>query len=442
MTPEPENEQIENTPAKSSTLLKMLKMLAPLVAVLIFILLVIPTLYIDSVPEGAAIYIDGTVRGVTPLTIRRIMKGPHQIILRKMGYKEQKVSVNVGLGKNRRTFDLEKEFGLLRVLSIPSGAEVYVDGVLAGKTPLLLKDIKLGEHKLRLVRNDFEEKEENIKIDSDRLKTVELTLGSILAGLSVESSPPANLYIDGNLIGITPQKVCTLSPGRHVALLTKVGYLNFRKIIFLDEKENQILKVELKEKLTSLQVFSTPPGASVFIDGEEKGETPLRISGLRWKKYKLRIAKKGYVEHIRELMAGEDDRIIRVKLTGITGSALIITDPPNARVYIDGSEAGTTKLPLTVDGIPKGERQLQIVKNGYKTQEQTLLIEVGKTTVVEIKLVREIEIWKADAIIHLKNGSQLKGKITRKTEKEITIKLSPTTTTTISTSKIESIEKI
>ncbi len=422
--------------------IKILKLLAPLIILLMLIFLALPVLRINSVPEGAAVYIDGTVRGVTPLTIRRIMRGQHQLALRKRGYREQRTPINVTLGRCPFSFNLEKEFGLLRVLSVPAGAEVYIDGALAGKTPLLLKDIKFGEHKLRLTLKNFEEKEETLKIDSDRLKTAELSLESILAGLLVESTPAANLYIDGKLIGVTPQKAGGLSAGRHVVLLTKNGYLNFRKIIFLEEKESQILKAELKEKLTSLQVYSTPAGASVFLNGEEKGETPLYIRGLRWRKYKLRIAKKGYKEVIRELMAGDDERIIRVRLVGITGSALIITDPPNAQVYIDGKEAGATKRPLTVDEIPKGAHQLQIVKHGYKTQEQTFLVEVGKTTVIEIKLARERKVWKPTVIIRLKNGSELKGEIVRKTERELTIKLSPTMTTTISTSRIELIEKI
>ena len=38
--------------------------------------------------------------------------------------------------------------GTVTIISVPMEAEVYFDGVLQGKTPLTIKDILIGEHKL------------------------------------------------------------------------------------------------------------------------------------------------------------------------------------------------------------------------------------------------------------------------------------------------------
>ena len=40
--------------------------------------------------------------------------------------------------------------GALFVDSHPSGAQVFVDGALVGRTPLLLNDVRSGEHRVRL----------------------------------------------------------------------------------------------------------------------------------------------------------------------------------------------------------------------------------------------------------------------------------------------------
>jgi hypothetical protein len=40
--------------------------------------------------------------------------------------------------------------GTLQVASRPAGAQVFLDGVLVGRTPLVVSDVKRGSHRVRI----------------------------------------------------------------------------------------------------------------------------------------------------------------------------------------------------------------------------------------------------------------------------------------------------
>jgi len=54
---------------------------------------------IKSSPSGATVYIDSVNKGVTPAIISNIAAGSHILLLKKTGYKDYSVSVNVAAGK-------------------------------------------------------------------------------------------------------------------------------------------------------------------------------------------------------------------------------------------------------------------------------------------------------------------------------------------------------
>ncbi|MFA5268448.1 MAG: PEGA domain-containing protein [Methanoregula sp.] len=55
----------------------------------------IGTLMLDSVPSGASVYIDGSVMGTTPFTLRTLSSGNHQAVLKLNGYQDYSRTVNI-----------------------------------------------------------------------------------------------------------------------------------------------------------------------------------------------------------------------------------------------------------------------------------------------------------------------------------------------------------
>jgi len=106
-------------------------------------------LYVASTPADATLVCDGVNMGQTPTNIMDVGAGEHLLILRKSGYREVRKTVKTQPSE-RQAVDLKLEplTGLLLILSTPSGADIDLNGVSAGKTPLYLHDAAFDQHRL------------------------------------------------------------------------------------------------------------------------------------------------------------------------------------------------------------------------------------------------------------------------------------------------------
>jgi PEGA domain-containing protein len=98
---------------------------------------------------------------------------------------------------------------------------------------------------------------------------------------------------DGN-----PSLACTspcayaLLPGRHTIQATVDGYRVARRIFELPQQPSQNLVLEKAAGL--LTVTSTPPGATIFINGQEHPQKTPAMIPLAVGKYKIAVVKDGF----------------------------------------------------------------------------------------------------------------------------------------------------
>ncbi len=130
-------------------------------------------LLVRSTPAGARVRLDGRDVGATPVTLRDLASGAHQIRVALDGYvpTDRRItitsstpaqSVTVELARVRAAVPepptpatLGRSSGALRFESRPAGATVYVDGRVAGTTPASLDDVRPGEHAVRFERDGY-----------------------------------------------------------------------------------------------------------------------------------------------------------------------------------------------------------------------------------------------------------------------------------------------
>ncbi len=136
-----------------------------------------------------------------------------------------------------------------------------------------------------------------------------------------------------------------------------------------------------------LVVQSRPVAARVSIDGEERGVTPLTIS-----------LPSG--AHVLEVQSGKSEprvipltirpgvqtaQYIELQNVALTGGLDIRSDPPGARVTIDGRPRGTT--PLTVRDLAPGDHQV-VLEGGGRKVTQPVRIDAGITAQLVVPLPR------------------------------------------------------
>ena len=120
--------------------------------------------------------------------------------------------------------------GGITISSIPQGANIFLDGVREGITPITLENIKTGAHTIRLELTGYETLEENVYVPNGRITTVMYSLIPIKKNgyiFIIDAPKNAKVYIDGKYKGHIPGSgnlKLALAPGYHNVTLMKKGY--------------------------------------------------------------------------------------------------------------------------------------------------------------------------------------------------------------------------
>ena len=253
------------------------------------------TLTVMSTPSGADIYIDNARIGKTPLINYKMDTGVRRekqvmVGLELSGYKSRVAKLTLKGGKktpwNVRLEELLPQTATLTVTSEPSGASVYVDGILVGPTPL----------------RDY-------KIDTGLAREKQVEVGLEFSGYK---SRVAKL---------------TLTSGQSTPWDVRLE--------------------KLTPRTTTLAVTSRPSGASVYVDGILVGPTPLRDykidTGLaREKQVEVRLELSGYRSRVKRLTLISDQstpwEVYLEKIPQIQKATVSSTGIPEGMVLIPAGE--------------------------------------------------------------------------------------------------------
>jgi serine/threonine protein kinase len=143
---------------------------------------VLGTIQISSTPSDAAIAFDHRAEASwrTPHTFQNLFKGRHTLQVSKPGYlTETRIVALSGSETQWVHVVLAKTTGILKVSTVPSGAQIYVDGGLASEvTPASLK-IPVGGRRILLRKEGFRDIEQVIEIEDNSVTTLNQQLTPI-----------------------------------------------------------------------------------------------------------------------------------------------------------------------------------------------------------------------------------------------------------------------
>jgi hypothetical protein len=125
--------------------------------------------------------------------------------------------------------------------------------------------------------------------------TVDVHLESLCGGLVVKSSPGgATVFVDGQEKGVTPLNLENVEKGLHIVKVAKNCFSVVEKKVDMTASKKTEIDVHLESLCGGLVVKSSPGGATVFVDGQEKGVTPLRLDNIRKGNISIKLIKKGF----------------------------------------------------------------------------------------------------------------------------------------------------
>ena len=100
--------------------------------------------------------------------------------------------------------------------------------------------------------------------------------------LAIDSTPQgAQVQIDGatDPSWVTPFALTNIQPGQHSITISKSGYSTDTRTVSISSGNRATTQIHLTQLVATLVVKSTPPGASVYVDGRDmNAKTPAQVS--------------------------------------------------------------------------------------------------------------------------------------------------------------------
>lgn len=122
-----------------------------------------------------------------------------------------------------------------------------------------------------------------------------------------------------------------------------------------------------------VDVYSDPPGASILLDREKVGVTPLKGLDVRGREGILTADLEGYNRFVHKLLP--DERAVRFRMVLGPWAVAVNTDPPGAAASLDGAFAGNTPIPR-LEVPAEGSHTLRLSRPGFLPW--TAILERGK----------------------------------------------------------------
>ncbi len=237
-------------------------------------------LSITSTPAGAAVLVDGDARGVTPIALT-LEAGAHLVQLRGAG-EPRTLPISMAAGAQMSQYvelpgAAAAKLGQLQVRTEPAGAQVTVDGVARGKTPLVVSELTPGQH-LVLLESDLGTLRQTVTVDAAATSSLVVPLGAaegapVSGWITVSAPVDLQIFENKRLLGTSQTDRIMVAAGRHDIEIVNEP-LGFRVVRTVQVPPGKIAPVKLDWPKGTI-ALNAVPWAEVWIDGEKVGETPI-----------------------------------------------------------------------------------------------------------------------------------------------------------------------
>ena len=219
------------------------------------------TLRIQTTPSALAVHVDGVLKGMAPLTLTGIAPGDHEVAVRGERPMKQTVSVVAGetasvilamspVATAAPTTDgsapLAAGAGWLHIAA-PISMQVRERGELIGTSEVDRLMLAAGTHELELA-NEALGFQVRRKIQIQAGKSTNLPIDVPQGTISLNASPWAEVFLDGERVGETPIGNLLRPIGRHEVVFRHPDLGEHKETITLTAQRPVRLGVDLRKK--------------------------------------------------------------------------------------------------------------------------------------------------------------------------------------------------
>jgi formylglycine-generating enzyme required for sulfatase activity len=320
-----------------------------------------------------------------------LRSGEHRVVATAQGYYPFEKVIEVGVQQNQSlSLALVKLPGLVTISTEPGGdgtVEVLADGDSLGQAPLSDVELAPGLRRLEFKAERFlpEEREFEVRGGGER-QTLTVQLTPNWAPVTLTTEPPgAEVSVDGQLIGTTPVTM-ELGAGERELEARLGGYNAWQTTLMVEADKPQVLSpIALVKADGRVTLTSVPDRATVTVDGQFRGRTPLTLRLPPGRNHTIAVTKAGYEPVSRQLSVESDSgRRLNLDLKAQLGVVEVTTDPADAELWVDGTLTATSPAQLTLTAL---EHRIEARKDGYAPATLSVTPRPGFPQVVKLEMM-------------------------------------------------------
>lgn len=208
--------------------------------------------------------------------------------------------------------------------------------------------------------------------------------------LVVTSRPwGALVTVDSEVRGLTPTRLMLPAGDREIGASHPLA-LPWRRVVTAVDRGAGLFTVPLQlsqpvaptavQTAATLRVESEPAEAEVVINGEVKGRTPLDVPGLSGD-VEVAVRRAGYRPWSTKVTMAQAMNL-KATLEALAGVIRVTSEPPGAKVLLNGKDMGVT--PIELSNVPPGEHEVVVVPAKGEPTARRLVLAAGQTAKVEV----------------------------------------------------------
>jgi len=235
------------------------------------------------------VYLNNIRVGETPFN-KSVQAGTYTLIVepkdKKYPAQTRTITVNVN-----QTTSVQIQFIVAQKYNININSniscQVYINSQLVGNTPLVIT-LDEGTYSLRLVPRVSGYQELNTSIVVNSNNTFNFTLQQLVYSIGISTNVQCDVYINGNLVGISPLTTNLPAGTYTLRLVPKVsGYQEINTTFSVTQNNNYVFTLETVKVAIKVNL---PPSAQLYINNEKINYNPNNnIIYLAPGKYKIKI---------------------------------------------------------------------------------------------------------------------------------------------------------
>ena len=282
--------------------------------------------------------------------------------------------------------------GNLFITSDPSGAKVYLNKFEQGETPLTVDDVLPGTYQIEVVHDLYLPSAKVVEVTSNSYAKENFDLTPNFGRLEINSNPSdAMLWIHGQQVGKTPFIAERYSCGNYPIRLIREMYYEETDTISIEPAGEHLVNYDLKPQFGTIRISSNPEGASLSIDGNTFGETPVFIAELPSGRHIVNINAENYFDY-ESTIEIIDGQVFEetYELKPNFGLLTVSSFPKGAIVSIVEQNRDLGPTPLIDCKLPTGTYTIKVDHELFEIWERPIGVVIGDKQELEAELIRKV----------------------------------------------------